>query len=172
MNHHLQKILNLSQKTGDRLIVVDSSGNNDPFVILPVDEYEQLLGFEDNVSDLTEGQLIDRINRDIANWKAGKKDVEIEKLPSFETEPSAPSFGFLDDDLYDDDLEDEVYGENFDEDYDLEFEKDENTDFESIKDIKGSEKKGKSHWQIPSERKEAAEEVIEEDRQYLEDLPF
>lgn len=38
----LQKILDLIKKTGDRVIVLDSESQN-PFAILPFDEYERLI---------------------------------------------------------------------------------------------------------------------------------
>lgn len=42
MKSGLQKIIDLIKKTGDRVIVLDSA-NQDPFVILPFEEYERLI---------------------------------------------------------------------------------------------------------------------------------
>ena len=69
MSDNFQKALNLSRKTGTRLIVFDSSASGGASVIMPMEEYEKLVDREP-VRDLTEGELIDKINRDIALWKS------------------------------------------------------------------------------------------------------
>ncbi len=42
-NHHLDRLLRLARRTGDRLIVTDERGSEEPLVILPLDEYEALI---------------------------------------------------------------------------------------------------------------------------------
>lgn len=172
MNKQLKKAISLSQKTGDRLIVVDSSGQNDPFVIMPIDQYEHLLGQEEVIHELTDEQLLDKINRDIATWKARKEEVrEAVKMPVFEDDLEFErDEWWQDDDIEDDDVVDDYTGK-FDK-YQYAPEIEMKDDFESIKEAVQEKRGRKSHWQIPSDRKEAAEEVIEEDRQYLEDVPF
>lgn len=41
-NNHLNRLLRLARRTGDRLIVTDENGG-EPIVILPIDEYEALI---------------------------------------------------------------------------------------------------------------------------------
>lgn len=73
MTNGLQKAFDLSRKTGDKLIVFDSSRPENTFVVLPIDEYEKMVSVK-KVTDLTEGELIDKINRDIALWKSDQEE--------------------------------------------------------------------------------------------------
>lgn len=74
--------MGLAQKTGGKLIVHNPLEDHD-VVILDVDEYEKLvLGendyemFRPDVREMSEGELLDQINRDIANWRANKDQEE------------------------------------------------------------------------------------------------
>jgi hypothetical protein len=134
MQDQLQKAINLAKKTGDKLIVFDSSKPDNVYVILSLKDYENLGLGKSEVRGLTEDELLDKINRDIAIWKSDQT---------------------LDKDAGDD----------------LDF----FADLPNSEEMKKAEekiiKKAKS-WSIPSMRKKNAEEIIEEDRQYLEDLAF
>ena len=136
MQDQLAKAINLSKKTGDRLIVFDSSKPDNIFVVMSVKDYENLVLGKSEIRGLTEDELLDKINRDIAIWKS-KQDFN-------------GSLG---------DLEN-PQTENFPEDNDRP---------ESIERII---KKAKRGWTIPPTRKVNAEEIIEEDRQYLEEVIF
>ena len=76
----LDRLINLARITGDRLIVHQPDAGND-IVIMSVDEYETLLDDKQDVRTLSERQLIDKINRDIAIWRANDKfdDGNLEK---------------------------------------------------------------------------------------------
>lgn len=135
MQDQLQKAINLVKKTGDKLIVYDSSKPDNTFVILALKDYENLVLGKSEVRGLTEDELLDKINRDIAIWKSEQNlDNEIE------------------------------------------------TDLDHLSELPKSEKPEEARdkivkkfnrgWSIPSKRKINAEEIIEEDRQYLEDLAF
>jgi len=56
MSKQLKQVINLSKKTGDRIIVFDNSEPEDSFVVMTLDQYERLL----NVN-LTEKKIIDKI---------------------------------------------------------------------------------------------------------------
>ncbi|MEI6596956.1 MAG: hypothetical protein WCL13_01950 [bacterium] len=132
MQDQLQKAINLAKKTGDKLIVFDSSKPDNMFVVLSLKDYENLVLGKSEVRGLTEDDLLDKINRDIAIWKSDQGEEEnIETITNYSRGLSAKEEGFE-------------------------------------KAIKMS---GKS-WSIPSRRKINAEEIIEEDRQYLEELAF
>ena len=138
MQDQLQKVINLAKKTGDRLIVFDSSKPDNAFVVLALKDYENLVLGKSEVRGLTEDGLLDKINRDIAIWKSEQNsDKEID------------------------------------------------TDLDYLAELPASEKhqeheearekmirKFNKSWSIPSTRKKNAKEIIEEDRQYLEDLAF
>ena len=134
----MQKAINLVKKTGDRLIIFDSSRPDDVFVILSLKDYENLVLGKSEVRGLTEEELLDKINRDIAIWKSEQNSDE-------ETAVNSDYFSPL-------------------------FASGEHGGQEKIKD-KIIKKAGKS-WSIPMRRKMKAEEIIDEDRQYLEDLAF
>ena len=132
MQDQLQKAINLAKKTGDKLIVFDSSKPENVFVVMSIKDYENLVLGKSEVRGLTEDELLDKINRDIAIWKSDQKEAEnIETIPDYFRELPA---------------------------------KEENPE-------KEMKRAGKS-WSIPSRRKMNAEEIIEEDRQYLEELAF
>lgn len=65
----LDRLINLARRTGDRLIVHNPMEDSD-IVIMDVDEYESLLTDKNDVRSLSERQLLDKINRDIAIWRA------------------------------------------------------------------------------------------------------
>jgi len=79
MSNQLEKLISLSRKTGDRLIVFDPQKTENTYVIMPVEDYEKIVVGKNEVRGLTEDELLDKINRDIAIWKSdGKFDMETE----------------------------------------------------------------------------------------------
>ncbi len=132
MQDQLQKAINLAKKTGDKLIVFDSSKPENVFVVMSLKDYENLVLGKSEVRGLTEDDLLDKINRDIAIWKSDQVEAEdMSAVPDYFRE-----------------LPDEQSG------------------------FKKAVKKSNKTWSIPSRRKINAEEIIEEDRQYLEELAF
>jgi hypothetical protein len=134
MYNQLQKAIDLVKKTGDRLMVFDSANPENIYVVMSLKDYENLILGKSEVRGLTEDELLDKINRDIAIWKSDQ-DFQ-EKLAEFKQ-----TGGF---------------------------------DFDNFNKIDYKERKTSpaSIWSIPKKIKEGAEEVIEEDRQYLEDINF
>ena len=158
MNKQLQRLIELSSKTGDRLIVFDLNKENSPYVVMGVDDYERMAIGMSEVRGLTEDELLDKINRDIAIWQSDRIDNE----------------GQLKSGKYNEEKVD------FDDEFD-EIEDSQDEDWYSVEriakktgysandsDFESGKKKGA--WRIPSDRKEKAEEIIEEDRYYLENL--
>lgn len=141
MQSQLQQAIDLVKKTGDRLIVFDSAKPDNIYVVMSLKDYENLVLGKSEVRGLTEDELLDKINRDIAIWKSEqdfKEDLEqFKKSTDF----------------------------NFDIDKIKEF---------SYKDKieEKKEEKPVNAWKIPKNIKEGAEEIIEEDMQYLEDIVF
>jgi hypothetical protein len=145
MNNEIKKVINLVKKTGDRLIVLDPNDTNYTYVVMPLDEYERLVIGRSEVRNLTEDELLDKINRDIAIWKS---EQEIE---DFNTENTNSR-------------EEKNYFSKVDEII--------NYPLNSSNNNQKDKKKSKGFWSIPKERKEKAEEIIEEDRQYLENIDY
>ena len=135
MQDQLQKAINLAKKTGDKLIIFDSSKPDSAYVVLSLKDYEALVLGKSEVRGLTEDELLDKINRDIAIWKSEQiSDKEIETNLDYFSEIST------------------------------------RTENPGLSDRKVN-RAGKS-WSIPQRRKINAEEIIDEDRQYLEDLAY
>jgi hypothetical protein len=156
MDKQLQRLIDLSAKTGDRLVVFDPNRPNDAYVIMPIGDYENLAVGRSEVRGLTEDELLDKINRDIAIWRSEKAD---------EKELERPRLSFFDD------VESEEAGEDEDEAADDWFRIGEALEANLNKSgFKSDRDKKTGAWRIPSERKEKAEEIIEEDRFYLENI--
>ncbi|MFA6253515.1 MAG: hypothetical protein WCV69_04630 [Patescibacteria group bacterium] len=83
---NLEKVLELTAKTGDKIIVI--SETHEPFVILALKEYQALMTHNTNLQELTEQELLEKINRDIAVWKASQDDLSTDyNLDQFKVEP-------------------------------------------------------------------------------------
>lgn len=82
LSQELKKIIKLSKKTGDRIVVFDAQEPDNTFVVMDISAYEKLLGLEtkeDKIEpenkekkkedSLTEEYLTDKINKEISLWK-------------------------------------------------------------------------------------------------------
>jgi hypothetical protein len=88
MKKQLQKAIDLAAYTGDKLIVVDEKTDKG-MVVMSLEDYEKLLFIEsdenDEFIDLTEDELLDKINREITfNKSADEIDDEIDDAASLE----------------------------------------------------------------------------------------
>ncbi len=109
MIDRLNRILSLSKKTGDTVIIHDPTEAHD-LVVLPFDQYEEFRA-SDKVShsdfdeylleEMSERELIDKINRDIAIWRS------YQELNSQDKQAA----------LIEDQLVDEPLSDPFEEDY-------------------------------------------------------
>jgi len=71
----LRKILELLRKTGDRFILEDEKGNL--FVVLSVNDYENLILKNSELKNFSEEELLNKINKDIAVWKSTQEDEKL-----------------------------------------------------------------------------------------------
>ena len=94
----LDRLINLAKLTGDRLIVHDPIQGKD-MVIMDVDGYEHLVLGRKKVRDMSERELLDQINRDIAVWRSNKEQNE-------EWEKTME----LEDELWDEEMRDQSFG--------------------------------------------------------------
>jgi len=177
MKKQLQKAMDLASKTGDKIIVVNDEKDS-ALVVMSLDDYEKLLTVEkfeknsvdNNINDLTEEELLDKINSDIISWKNaihGQKDEELKE--NFDTDLKSNFSDFISEISEEVEKEDEE-GE-VDEDENMYYyeeplkteiiepteTEDKSGDFTSL----GEELKSKKSWNIPSAVKNSAEEVIE-----------
>ncbi len=77
----LNKIISLIKKTGDKCVVLDGQGNS--CVVMSLKDYERLVMSKSEVRGLTEDELLDKINRDIALWKSAQEDSKLESWDDF-----------------------------------------------------------------------------------------
>ena len=78
-----KKVIDLVKKTGDRCIILDSDGEP-AFVVIGLADYEKLLAGSNPINGLTEQEFLEKINRDIANWKASQ-EAQIDQWQSLES---------------------------------------------------------------------------------------
>ncbi len=64
---NFKRILEIIRKTGDRFIFEDEGGQI--FVILDIDDYEGIVLQNSQVNGLSEQELLNKINKDIAVWR-------------------------------------------------------------------------------------------------------
>jgi len=101
----LDRLINLAERTGDRLIVHNLTEDHDA-VILSIDEYENLIDGKRDVRGLSGGQMLDQINRDIAVWRANKEqDEDWEKTME------------LEDELWDEEMRSQSFGAPWENDW-------------------------------------------------------
>ena len=154
MSKEIKKVISLAKRTGDRIVVFDPEEGGENFVIMSLEEYENLLSqsgklspnnvSKDEIKDLTETELIDRINRNIAVWKNENKDKELDSYKIIETVLQSES---------------EVKKDNKNKDEDGECEEDNLYDYNEEEQDE-SVTKSRS-WEIPFDVKKGAEEVRE-----------
>ena len=75
---NFERILALLKKTGDRYIFEDQNGN--VFIILGIEDYENLVLKNSQVKGLSEDELLNKINKDIAVWKSIQEDEQVERV--------------------------------------------------------------------------------------------
>jgi len=102
----LRKILDLLRKTGDRFLLEDDQGNL--FVILSAADYESLILKHSEVKDFSEQELLNKINKDIAIWKATQEDEKLlNNWQNFEEVKMAGNNEEKEDEYYFEPIEDE-----------------------------------------------------------------
>ena len=101
-NNHLNRLLRLARRTGDRLIVTDERGSEEPLVILPLDEYEALIDGAFGPGEIEEGVGSRRSavggeeafeeNFVLTEEEEELEDIQIEDVPA-EIEPDPEALG-------------------------------------------------------------------------------
>ena len=74
MPNSLKKVIDLIKKTSDRCIVLNEDGEP-TYVLMTFGDYEALVFGKSapEVAGLTENELLEKINRDIATWKVAQE---------------------------------------------------------------------------------------------------
>ncbi|MBI2050470.1 MAG: hypothetical protein HYT31_01545 [Parcubacteria group bacterium] len=119
MHDALNRVFSLINKTGDRCIVLSQS-KDEAYVVMSLAEYERMAVRQADVSELSEDELLDKINRDIAVWKSQQDESRhtsaqlnaehVQDEPDFDPytdnlADTSQNFGEYDD--FDDDLDEQ-----------------------------------------------------------------
>lgn len=72
-NQDFEKILDLVKKTGDKIVVMPEFTT--PFVVVPFEQYESLFANRIDYGEMSEEEILHKVNRDIALWKQSQKDL-------------------------------------------------------------------------------------------------
>jgi hypothetical protein len=123
MKSQLERAINLAANTGDKIIVVDEFNDRNS-VVMSLDDYEKLLKGQNKgsigVRNLTEEELLDKINHDIVSWKDANSDRNFSsEIPSFHDSwesPFAKATGDKDEDDENDFEEELDFNEDADDD--------------------------------------------------------
>jgi len=94
MINQLDRILNFVKRTADKAILFKNDGE---YVVMRLSDYENLLDEHNNVGEMSEGELLNKINREIAIWHQSQAELTAKVN---ESDPVAP----LDDSPYYDSL--------------------------------------------------------------------
>jgi hypothetical protein len=82
MFSEFDKIFDLVSSTGDK-VIIHNAGKN--YVLMPFEKYEKVikqpLEAENSITELSEDELLERINNEIARWR--ENQLESENLPYF-----------------------------------------------------------------------------------------
>jgi len=71
-NKIISRVIGIVKKTGDKIVVTDQNGDSG-LLIMPLSEYEKIVEDKSDLTNLTESELLDKINRDIALWKESQR---------------------------------------------------------------------------------------------------
>jgi hypothetical protein len=84
--NQIEEVLKLIAETGDRCIVM--SEDHGPYVIMDLNQYRTLLksaAGKEKVANLTEAELLEKINQDIADWRESRaEDLSEYELSQFQ----------------------------------------------------------------------------------------
>jgi len=91
MPNQLDKILNFVERSGDKAVVFKDDGE---FVVMTLSDYESLVRQDTSLTNLSEGELLQKINREIALWRDSQKTPEDkeEKNDFINESPVIPEF--------------------------------------------------------------------------------
>ena len=79
--HRLQEVLDLVRETGDRVVIFDTNG--EPFMLMNLASDRSLLKEEVKVANLSEEEILEKVNRLIAAWKVSQPDLADYDLAQF-----------------------------------------------------------------------------------------
>lgn len=91
-NSQLNRVISLLKRTGDKTVIMDNESDA-VMMLMDLGAYEKMLDNHQGIEKLTEEELMEKINRDVAVWRA-YNDKEIAEIYDkvMEKAPSAPTY--------------------------------------------------------------------------------
>ncbi|MEK7131372.1 MAG: hypothetical protein AAB797_01375 [Patescibacteria group bacterium] len=81
-NSQLNRVIKLIKRTGDKTVIMDNESDA-VMMLMDLGAYEKMLDNHTGVEKLTEEELMEKINRDVAIWRASN-DNDKEKVETFD----------------------------------------------------------------------------------------
>lgn len=70
------KIINFIKRTGQTALITDAN-KKDVYVVSSLESFEERFVNNRELQELTENELLDRINQDIADWQANQSALSV-----------------------------------------------------------------------------------------------
>lgn len=169
MHNHLQRIMRLVRKTGDRVIVTDSNNSEESFVLMSFEDYELLMEDRFEAIGDEEPAAWEDVEETDGQWAPETLEVEDEwvadSVAGEETRESAAAIE--DEGSWQGEIPPEAYeaGNAAQPEEAL----DNEAGYGTIRTADNKHPKKRKNWQIPPEIKRGSE-AVEEDRYYLENV--
>lgn len=173
MHNHLQRIMRLVRRTGDRVIVTDANNPDDSFVLMSFDDYELLIedrfgsGEDEWLPETagSDGEDIPEIEMD--DWREEGEEGEDEE----EKDEREPAAAIEDEGAWRGEIPPEAYAGDAEEDEEEDEEEtlDNGQGYGTIRTASQNRPEKRKNWQIPPEIKRGSI-AVEEDRYYLENI--
>ncbi len=87
-NSQINRVVRLVRRTGDKAIIMDNESDA-VMMLMELGAYEKILDNSRGVEKLTEEELMERINRDVAIWRAYNDKERIETFDKVLEKPVA-----------------------------------------------------------------------------------
>jgi len=76
-NEQLNRLLKIAARTKDPVLILDRD-TDATFAVMELDRYEQMLDMEPAYDKMSEGEILDKINRDIAVWRSRQESENVD----------------------------------------------------------------------------------------------
>ncbi len=70
-----QNIISTLKKIGHELVIMDKE---DTYVLMPFKRYDELLNSQRDIKQMSEEELIQNINQQVADWRVSQQQIEQE----------------------------------------------------------------------------------------------
>ena len=85
-NSQLNRVIKLVRRTGDKTVIMDNESDA-VMMLMDLGAYEKMLDNHTGVEKLTEEELLEKINRDVAIWRASN-DNDKERAETYDEVPA------------------------------------------------------------------------------------